>query len=268
MLEQYYGTVLFDRVNRNITLTAAGELLQKYALEMNIQQYKLEKEMQELTGTIKGRLLIGASTTIGEYVLPYLVGKFKKDYPEVSVSLQVANTEEIERDVMDTSLDVGLVEGPVSGKDLVINKFLDDELVLIVPPEHPWSSREKVSIYELGNYPFITREKGSGTRHIIEQILEETGFPVENLHIIMELGSTTSIKAAVSNGLGISVISRWAAIDSIIQKRVAEVAIEETKFRRQFIVIHHEKKFRTQAVQEFINYLLKTELSKFQKGQY
>ncbi|MDK2823934.1 MAG: LysR family transcriptional regulator, transcriptional activator of the cysJI operon [Clostridia bacterium] len=255
MLEQYYGTVLFDRVNRNITLTAAGELLLKYAQQMSNLQAELEKEMQELTGTIKGRLLIGASTTIGEYILPYLVGSFKKEFPEVDVSLEVANTEEIEKHILDTSLDVGLVEGPVNGRDLVIEKFLDDELVLITPVDHPWVKNKKISVFELSKYPFITREKGSGTRQIMESALKKAGFDPHNLNIIMELGSTTAIKAAVSNGLGVSIISKWAAKEMVKLNKLATITINETEFERQFTVIYHEKKFRTQAVHEFLNYL-------------
>lgn len=255
MLEQYYGTVLFDRVNRNITLTAAGELLLKYSQKISILQAQLEKEMQELTGTIKGRLLIGASTTIGEYILPYLVGSFKKQYTEVDVSLVVGNTEDIEGSILDTTLDVGLVEGPVNGKDLVKEKFLDDELVLITPVDHPWTINKKISVFELSKYPFITREKGSGTRNIMEDALKKVGFDPHNLNIIMELGSTTAIKAAVSNGLGVSIVSKWAVQEMVKQNKLATVVINETKFERQFIVIYHEKKFRTQAVYEFINFL-------------
>jgi len=266
MLEQYYGTILFDRVNRNITLTAAGELLLNYAQEMSKLQAQLEKEMQELTGTIKGRLLIGASTTIGEYILPYLVGRFKKQYPEVDVSLVVGNTEDIETSIHNTALDVGLVEGPVSGKDLVIEKFLDDELVLITHIDHPWIKNKKISVFELNKYPFITREKGSGTRHIMENALKKVGFDSHNLNIIMELGSTTAIKAAVSNGLGVSIVSKWTVQEMVKHNKLATVTINETKFERQFNVIYHEKKFRTQAVYEFLNFLRSDEVHSILKA--
>ncbi|KJS81439.1 MAG: hypothetical protein JM58_16730 [Peptococcaceae bacterium BICA1-8] len=260
MLEQYYGTVLFDRVNRNITLTSAGELLLSYAQELSTLQANLEREMQELTGTIKGRLMLGASTTIGEYVLPYLVGGFKKQFPEVDVSLVVANTEDIETSILNTTLDVALVEGPVSGKDLNTEKFLDDELVLITPMDHPWVNNKRISVFELSQYPFITREKGSGTRHIMENAFKKVGFNPNNLNIIMELGSTTAIKAAVSSGLGVSIISEWAAKDLVKQNKLATIAIHETKFERQFTVIYHEKKFRTKAAYEFLNFLRSEEV--------
>jgi len=266
MLEQYYGTVLFDRVNRNITLTAAGELLLRYAQDLSILQANLEKEMQELTGTIKGRLMLGASTTIGEYVLPYLVGRFKKQFPEVDVSLVVANTEDIETSIINTTLDVALVEGPVNGKDLNTEKFLDDELVLITQIDHPWVNNKRISVFELNQYPFITREKGSGTRHIMENAFRKVGFDLNNLNIIMELGSTTAIKAAVASGLGVSIISEWAAKDSVKLNKLATIAINETKFERQFTVIYHEKKFRTKAAYEFLNFLRSEEVHEMLKS--
>lgn len=260
MLEQYYGTVLFDRVNRNITLTAAGELLLSYALKMSNLQAQLEKEMQELTGTIKGRLLIGASTTIGEYLLPSLVGNFIKKYPEVEVSLVIGNTEDIENSISNTTLDIGLVEGPVSGKDIVVEHFLDNELVLIVPPEHPLTKKKHISVFELSKYPFISREKGSGTRHIMENALKKVGFDPLNLNTIMELGSTTAIKAAVSSGLGISIVSKWTVQEMAKHNKLVTLTLNETKFERQFILIYHEKKFRTQAVYEFLNFLKSDEV--------
>lgn len=254
-LEQYYGTILFNRVNRNISLTQAGHLLFKYAKEMIKIQAELEREMQELTGTIKGKLKIGASTTIGEYVLPILIGKFKKLHPQVDISLEINNTEKIRKHILDTSLDIGLVEGPVQGKDLHIEKFLEDELVLIIPPNHPWANKEKISVFELKDYPFIMREKGSGTREVIERSLEKVGFPSKNLNIIMELGNTTAIKAAVKNNLGVSIISKWAAKDYLKLEILRKVSIEEISFTRQFTVINHNKKYRIHAEEEFLNYI-------------
>ena len=193
MLEEHYGTRLFDRVSRNIILTEAGELLYKYATEMSDMQASLEKDMQELNNTILGRLRIGASVTIGEYIAPYILGNFKKHYPKVTLSLEVANSDEIEMAIHDTSLDIGLVEGPPVDKDLESVPFLDDELVVITSVDHPWSKLESISIFELDQYPYISREKGSGTRAEIEQHLKAAGFSPNNLNVMMRLGSTCAI---------------------------------------------------------------------------
>lgn len=262
MLEQYYGTILFDRVNRNITLTAAGELLLEYALHMENLKDQLEKEMQELTGKVSGQLLIGASTTIGEYILPYIVGGFKKQFPEVNVSLDVSNTEVIENKVLNSTLDIGLVEGEVKGKDLLIEDFLDDELVLVTPPDHPLVQKGQITVLELKEYPFISREKGSGTRYETEKTLKKAGFNPDNLNIIMELGSTTAIKSVVASGLGVSIISKWAAKEMVKLNKMTIIPIKDIKFRRKFIVIFNKNKFRIQAVDEFLKYLKSAEVNK------
>lgn len=254
-LEQYYGTILFDRVNRNITLTAAGELLKEYALHMNKLQSELEREMQKLTGKVKGELQIGASTTIGEYILPRLIGSFKKKYPEVMVSLEINNTLEIAKSVLENSLDIALVEGPVTNSNLIVEDFLDDELVLIVPPTHPWANREEISIEELKEYPFISREKGSGTRSVTEKAFKKIDFPLTNLKINMELGSTTAIKAAVINGLGVAIVSKYAVAEDVRLGKLVVVPIKEIKFKRKFIIIYREGKFQTQAANKFLQYL-------------
>lgn len=254
-LEEYYGTRLFDRVNRQIALTETGRLLLKYANRMSQLQSELEKEMQELTGTIKGRLLIGASTTIGEYIVPQLLGTFKRKYPEVELILEVANTEDIENKIHDTSLDIGLVEGPVTGKDIEKEFFIEDHLAVITGIHHPWAKKGEISVFELDQYPFVSREKGSGTRMVIEEALKKAGFSPNNLNVIMELGSTSAIKAAVANDLGVSIISKWAAKEKVKMGQIAKVEIKELDFERDFSIIYHKKKFRTHAVDGFLRFL-------------
>lgn len=255
MLEEYYGTRLFDRVSRNIILTQAGHLLLKYANEMSRLQAELEREMQDLTGNIKGKLKIGASTTIGEYIAPYILGAFKHLYPEVELSLEVANSEDIEAAIHDTTLDIGLIEGPLISKDLESLPFLHDQLQLITSVDHPWSHLETISVFELDKYPFISREKGSGTRTEIEQHLKKAGFSANHLNVIMELGSSSAIKAAVESGLGISILSKWAVQDKVNAGMLHRINLKEDEFTRTFQIIYHKKKFKTQASEEFLRFL-------------
>jgi DNA-binding transcriptional LysR family regulator len=222
---------------------------------MSTLQSELEREMQELTGTAKGRLMIGASTTIGEYIIPYLLGAFKKKFPEVQLSLDVGNTEDIESKIHDASLDIGLVEGPITTKDIEKELFLKDRLVLIVSSDHPLAQRKDVSVLELDQYPYISREKGSGTRIETEQHLKKAGLSPNNLNLIMELGSTSAIKAAVESGLGVSIISKWAAKEKVKLGQLAQLNFKEDSFVREFNIIYHKKKFRTQAAEEFLNFL-------------
>lgn len=255
MLEEHYGTRLFDRVSRNIILTEAGELLYKYATEMNDMQQSLEKDMQELNSTIVGRLKVGASTTIGEYIAPYILGTFKKRHPKVTLSLEVANSDEIEMAIHETVLDVGLVEGPPVGKDLESIPFLDDELVVVTSPDHPWSNLDSISVFELDKYPFISREKGSGTRAEIEHHLKLAGFSANNLNVMMKLGSTTAIKAAVKNGNGFTILSRWAIKDDLKDGSLVMVKLKEEEFKRRFRIVYHKKKYKTQANEEFLRFV-------------
>lgn len=255
-LEQYYQTMLFDRVNRHVKLTAAGELLLDYAIHMNNLQAELERNMQQLTGHVKGELLIGASTTIGEYILPYVVGGFKQDYPDVNVTIQIMNTKDIGTAVGNKTFDLGIVEGPLEPQDsMETHKFLEDELVLAMPADHPLAAKGSITLEELKTLPYITREPGSGSRLIFEQALIDADFDIEDLNIVMELGSTTSIKSAIMGGLGISTISKWAIQDLVKTGKVVALNIEGLTLTRNFNIILNNEKFQSEATGKFLDFL-------------
>lgn len=255
-LEQYYQTMLFDRVNRHVKLTAAGELLLDYAVHMNNLQAELERNMQQLTGHVKGELLIGASTTIGEYILPYVVGSFKQAYPDVNVTIQIMNTKDIGNAVGNKTFDLGIVEGPLDLTDTMETyKFLEDELVLAMPADHPLAAKGSITLEELKTLPYITREPGSGSRLIFEQALIDADFDIEDLNIVMELGSTTSIKSAIMGGLGISTISKWAIQDLVRTGKVVALNIEGLTLTRNFNIILNNEKFQSEATGKFLDFL-------------
>ena len=232
-LEQYYQTMLFDRVNRHVKLTESGELLLEYALSMNDLQAELERKMQQLTGQVKGNLTIGASRTVGEYIMPHIVSAFKKEYPDVDIALEIYNTRQVENNIMNNTIDVGLVESDISNKKLFYQDFLDDELVLIVSSNHRWASEETISLLELKDEPFIIREAGSGSRLVFEQALLDSDFDIENLNIIMEIGNITAIKTIVASGLGVSVVSKWAAEDMVKSGEICILRIKEFTIHRK-----------------------------------
>lgn len=255
-LEQYYQTMLFDRVNRHVKLTAAGELLLNYAIHMNNLQAELERNMQQLTGHVKGELLIGASTTIGEYILPYVVGSFKQDYPDVNVTIQIMNTKEISSAVESKTFDLGIIEGPLEQSDVIeAHNFLEDELVLAIPSDHPFAKKESITLEELKELPYITREPGSGSRLIFEQALIDADFDIEDLNIVMELGSTTSIKSAIMGGLGVSIISKWAVQDLVKAGKVAALNVQGLTLKRSFHIILNQEKFHSEATGKFLDFL-------------
>lgn len=254
-LEQYYQTMLFDRVNRHVKLTEAGELLLEYALSMSDLQSELERKMQQLTGHVKGSLMIGASRTVGEYVLPQIICDFKKEYSDVDITLEIYNTKQVETNVLNRRLDLGLIESKISHSELYYQSFLEDELVVVVPSNHPWAEKETITLDELKGEPFIIREPGSGSRLVFEQALIDAEFDVEDLNIIMEIGNITAIKSAIIGRLGISVMSKWAAQDLVESGQAAILRIENVRMPRRFSIILNQENFESEACSKFIRFL-------------
>jgi len=205
-LEEVYETKLFDRSSSTVTLTPAGEVLYKFAKEILHLYANVEKVIGEMTGLVKGSISIGASSTIGNYVLPALITDFKKTHPKIKVHMLVGNSKRVVELLNSGNVDLGLVEGEVTRQKMAIEKILSDELLLIVPSYHPWAKKKEISISELTKEPFIIREGGSGTRQMIEKFFALHGIAPQDMRISMVLGSTVAIKEAVENGLGVSIV--------------------------------------------------------------
>ena len=168
-LEEYFNTRLFDRTHNRISLTEAGARVFQFSDKIFELYGEMENAVREMTGEISGSLTIGASTTIAEYMLPALLGDFRAKYPDVSIHLKVSNTDGIVSMVENNTIDLGVVEAPVSNKNLVVDECRRDNLVAIVPPGHPKADLKKITLDELLEYPFICREEGSGTREVIAE---------------------------------------------------------------------------------------------------
>jgi DNA-binding transcriptional LysR family regulator len=252
-LEEYFNTRLFDRTHNRISLTEAGQRVYEYADRIFALYAEMENSVRDLTGEVSGVLLLGASTTIAEYMLPALLGDFKAKYPEVSIRLQVANTDGIVSMVENNVIDLGVVEAPVTNKNLVVETCRMDRMVLIVPPNHELAAKKSVPITELTNYPYICREEGSGTREVMLESMNTAGANPADLNIVMELGSPEAVKGAVEAGMGISILSR-ATIDKEI-KLGSLVAIElEDPIERPFSFVHQKQKFRLRAMEMLLDF--------------
>ena len=166
-MEELYETRLFDRSGNSINLTPAGEILYKRAKEILALYAEAQKNISEITGSIKGSLSIGASSTIGNYLLPQIISAFKKKVPQVNISLLVSNTKTITERLNAGEIDIALVEGDVSKQRFAVDTLLSDELVVIMSPAHPWAERRNIPGMDLIKEPLILREEGSGTRQII-----------------------------------------------------------------------------------------------------
>ena len=214
---------------------------------------EMENAVREMTGEISGSLTIGASTTIAEYMLPALLGDFRNQYPDVSIHLKVSNTDGIVSMVENNTIDLGVVEAPVSNKNLVVDKCRNDRLVAIVPPNHELADSTRVSMEKLLQYPFICREEGSGTREVISEYICKTDECRQAMQVAMELGSPEAVKGAVEAGMGISVVS-----NATIQKELrlgTLVALQiDPPLERPFSFVHQKQKFRVRVMEELLEF--------------
>jgi DNA-binding transcriptional LysR family regulator len=213
----------------------------------------MDSAVREMTGEISGVLIIGASTTIAEYMLPALLGDFKKRYPHINIRLKVSNTEGVVSMVENNVIDLGVVEAPVANRSLVVEVCRLDQLVVVTPPNHPLAHEQTVPIGKVMGYPYICREEGSGTRDVILEYVERSGCNPADLQAVMELGSPESIKGAVEAGMGISILSIATVTKELQLGTLAAVKLDPP-LDRPFSFVHQKQKFRMPAMDELLNF--------------
>ncbi|MBT2647551.1 LysR family transcriptional regulator [Bacillus sp. ISL-34] len=253
-LENYYNTLLFDREEGRLRVTEAGKLLYPFAKAI-VNDFNHSREViQQSTGAYNANLIVGASLTIGEYLLPSLLGRFKKQQHEIKVTLTIKNTPRVLEDLSNDVIDLALVEGLVENTDFIVDKFAEDELILVCPSDHPWKDRKEIQLEELGNERMIWRESISGTRLIVENMLREHGV-LEKIENYMEIGSTQAIKSAVEAGLGISILPRLTVARELEQGFLREVGISRIEMTRNLWLVRKNKRFNKMGVSKFVNFL-------------
>jgi len=254
-LEEVYETKLFDRSSGTVTLTPAGEVLYKYAKEILTLYASAEKVIGKLTSLVKGSITIGACSNIGNYLLPSVITDFRKTHSKIKIHLLVGNTKRVVELLNSGNIDLGLVEGDVVRQKIVAKKLISDELIVIVSPNHSWAKKKEVSISDLVKEPFIFREAGSGTRQMIEKFLNRHEIMLQDMKVSIVLGSTEAIKDAVENGLGVSIISRWAARKESKYGTLRILSIKEEKIVRDFSLIINKNLISSNALDEFLAFL-------------
>lgn len=253
-LEEYFNTRLFDRTHNKISLTEAGERVYGFADQIFELYGQMENAVREMTGEVSGDLIIGASTTIAEYMLPPLLGDFKEQYPDVDIHLKVANSDGIVNMVESNVIDLGVVEAPVTNKNLVVEHCRNDQLVAIAPPKHELTQKKSTTIEEVLSYPFICREEGSGTREVISEYLQGLDKAHEiRMRVAMELGSPEAVKGAVEAGMGVSIVSR-ATIQKELQLGTLVAITIEPKLERPFSFVHQKQKFRKRLMETLLEF--------------
>jgi DNA-binding transcriptional LysR family regulator len=257
-LEEDLGVQLFDRAGSHIALTKAGDKLLGFAIQVGALLRQAEHEIAASCGEHAGRLALGASTTIAQYVLPRLIGDFRHEYPRVQATLISGNTEQIVSAVAHQEVGLGFIEGPAHSREVKTEPFLIDQLVFIVPAAHEWADRASVSCSEIASMPLLMRERGSGTRSVVEDALERQKVKLSQLQIVMELDSTEAIKSAVEAGLGAGFVSRWAiAKDARVGNSLKIVEIDGVRIRRDFLLAYATGPGPQGLVQEFRRFLFR-----------
>ncbi|MFC9776915.1 selenium metabolism-associated LysR family transcriptional regulator [Paenibacillus chitinolyticus] len=262
-LEDHFGIKLFHRSTKKIELTEAGRTLIPYARKCVELIRETENAMTGFTAMAEGRLQLGASLTMGEYILPRLLGPFRKEYPNISVAMKVMNTTQILDEIFAHQLTFGLVEAPIQHPDVHTEAILSDELKLIVPAGHPLAEMETIRMEDVFRYPFVLREEGSGTRRVMEEELERTGIACSGMDIVMELGSTGAIKSAVEAGLGVSILSQSSVKHEVRLGILKIKEIEGVSFSRSFYAIYLNSTLLPLSAVSFLNFMRRDDLVKW-----
>ncbi len=249
-LERELSVRLFDRLGRAVMLTEAGRLLEEHATRVAATLTSARRTIEELKGLARGSLVIGASTTPGLYVLPGVVAAFRHRYPGIEVSLRIANSRTIEERIRADEVDLGVVGGHVlrAGEPCVAAGLVD-ELLLIVPPRHPWGKRREVPPGALAQTPLLMREQGSATRQVTERTLRQAGVKFTTA---MELDHVEAIKQAVMAGLGVAFVSIHAIRGELATRRLHALRLTGLRMRRHFHVIHNEARTLTASGRAFM----------------
>ncbi len=256
-LENHFECQLIDRLDKKAVPTKAGELLYNYACKLISLRDETETAMAEFQGKIKGRLFIGGSTIPGGYILPRLIGAFTKDYPGVTISLSIGDTDQIIQDILSGVLELGIVGAKTSDKKILQEKLIEDEMRLIVSADHKWSRKKSVNLTMMFQEPFIIRERGSGTLKSIQLCLLDKGYSSEDLNIIAEMGSTEAVIQGIKSKVGISILSTIAVAEELQTGTLKALIIKELNLKRSFYITRHRLRSISPLSKAFMEFLKK-----------
>jgi DNA-binding transcriptional LysR family regulator len=234
-LEKEYSEILFYRRVKGVELTPSGKLLYDYALRINSLYEEISETLGVQSGETHGILHLGATFTIGEYLLPQIMGRFKNRFPYVDLLLEIENTHKVVEEVANGNLDFGLVEGPFENGLIRSEKLTDDELVVVCSVRNKLANISELDLDTLYNQPFILREQGSGTRQVFEDALIRAGIDLSKIRVIMQLGSTHMIKSLVAENIGMTVISERTVREELKQGVLKRLKVPALNLGREFV---------------------------------
>lgn len=248
-LERQFDLQLFDRRGKKLLLNAHGYALRPKAQALLDQASELELALSAKPSS--GRLRIGATLTIGNYLAVDMIAAFRQQQPDSQLELSVANTHDIVEQVLHAEIDMGLIEGDRNHRDLAIQPWRRDELVVFCAPSHPLAQKQYCDLDTLCQADWILREPGSGTRQTFERALHQR---LPELNIAMQLQHTEAIKRAVEANLGISCLSRIALKPAFARGTLIELATPELDLQRQLYLIQHRKKYQSELFKRWLDF--------------
>nr|WP_305953877.1 LysR family transcriptional regulator [Paenibacillus sp. FSL A5-0031] len=252
-LENELGAKLLHRSPKQVRLTEAGDIMYQRAKQILSLYEEAKQDIQLLQDKVTGSLQIGASFTIGEYVLPSRLAEFAVQYPLVTIQTTIGNTEEIVQAVRSNELDIGLIEGDASAADLVVTPYMKDEMILIAPSTHPLAAERFIDAEMLQNQVWVLREVGSGTRAFSDQFIRDAQITQKRSYIF---NSSQSVKQSVVSGLGIAMLSRWVVKKELESGELIQLRLSKQRFERDFSIIRHKEGAATMAVSMLLQRLL------------
>ncbi len=256
-LENHFGCQLIDRLGKEALPTKAGELLYNYACRLLSLRDQTESAMAEFQGALKGRLIVGGSTIPGNYILPQIIGRFSQNHPGISISLTIGDTKKIVDDCFSGAIELGVVGAKVEDKRISQKKLLEDDMCIIVPFDHKWHSKKAITLKMLLKEPFIIREKGSGTLKSIQSNFSKKEAYIENLNIVAEMGSTTSVIQGIKNNIGISILSTIAVKEELHAGTLKALLLQDVDLKRNFYMIHNNQRTRSPLCNLFTKFIKK-----------
>lgn len=254
-LERQLGTLLFHRIGRSVTLTETGRALIPLARDVVSRSRHAEETIRGLEGLVFGELVVGCSTTVGKYVLPRLIARFRETSPHVTARIYVSDRQTVIDKLLHQVVDLAVTSSPANHNDLECYNFLTDRIVLIVPRDHPWSQRSQVQPQDLLNVDIILREETAGSQQLLEERLREHGITRDQLRVVMELGSAEAIATAVEEGIGVSFVSCSIAWRGISMGLIRLIQVGDLNLERPIYLVRNRRQPETIALTRFLEFI-------------
>jgi DNA-binding transcriptional LysR family regulator len=252
-LEEHFNTRLFDRAHGRICLTPAGAVAFAHAERILALTAELDSRLRDMGGQVAGPLLIGASTTIADFLLPQILGEFKAAHPGVAPSLFAGNSETVQERLRERSLDIGFIEGDSYLPALAGERLCSDELQVVCAPGHPLAKRRSVAAAALVEHAYLSREQGSGTREVIDHYLERAGIEPGALHVVMEASSPEALKGLVAAGMGIAIVPHVSVVKEVRLGLLVRIPLSPP-LTRQLTAVYPRERMQSGLVGAFVQF--------------